>query len=268
MAGNEKAPSVKAVILCGGQGTRIRDVSDVVPKPMLPIGGRPILWHIMKLYAHHGVRDFVLCLGYKGWSIKEFFLQYEAMTSDLTVHVGAKTVEYHGSTAETGWRVTLVETGEAAQTGARIWNARRYLEGCPRFCLTYGDGVADLNVTELLAAHARSGRIGMLSGVRPAGRFGEIEMEEGLVRHFHEKPNTTAGYINGGFMVFDTARALPYFRPGEDLNLEQEVLPRMVKDGQLGVRNHDGFWQCMDTLREFNLLNELWAHGKAPWKVW
>jgi glucose-1-phosphate cytidylyltransferase len=268
MAGNEKAPSVKAVILCGGQGTRIRDVSDVVPKPMLPIGGRPILWHIMKLYAHHGVRDFVLCLGYKGWSIKEFFLQYEAMTSDLTVHVGAKTVEYHGSTAETGWRVTLAETGDAAQTGARIWNARRYLEDCPRFCLTYGDGVADLDVTALLKAHETSGLAGMLSGVRPAGRFGEIEFEGSKVVQFHEKPNTTGGYINGGFMVFDTKKALPYFRPGADLNLEQEVMPAMVRDGQLGVFPHDGYWQCMDTLREFNMLNDLWAKGNAPWKVW
>ncbi len=260
---------IKAVILCGGQGTRIRDVSEAVPKPMLPIGGKPILWHIMKLYAHHGIKDFVLCLGYKGWSIKEFFLNYRAVTSDITLELGKPGgVQFHGDTPEAGWNITLAETGEASQTGARIWHARKYLEGTDRFCMTYGDGVADLNIRALLDAHERSGRAGMLSGVRPAGRFGEIDCEGGLVKHFHEKPNTTGGTINGGFMVFKTSAALRYFRPGDDLNLEQEVMPKMVKDGQLGVYQHDGFWQCMDTLREFNLLNELWSRDQAPWKVW
>lgn len=260
---------IKAVVLCGGQGTRIRDVSEAVPKPMLPIGGRPILWHIMKLYAHHGIRDFVLCLGYKGWAIKEFFLQYLAMTSDVTVELGTPTrVEYHGPQAEAGWRVTLVDTGEVAQTGARVWNVRSYLEGTDRFCLTYGDGVADLDVRKLLDHHTRSGKAGILCGVRPAGRFGEIEFKNDVVASFHEKPNAAAGYINGGFMVFETRRALGYFRPGADLNLEQEVLPKLVRDGQLAVHQHDGFWQCMDTLREYNLLNEMWDRGQAPWKVW
>lgn len=260
---------IKAVILCGGQGTRIRDVSEAVPKPMLPIGGKPILWHIMKLYAHHGINDFVLCLGYKGWSIKEFFLNYRAMTSDITVELGSDGgIQYQSLSPEDGWKVTLAETGEQSQTGARIWNVREYLKGADRFCMTYGDGVANVDIPALLDAHAKSGCVGMLSGVRPAGRFGEIDCVEGRVRHFHEKPNTTGGIINGGFMVFKTAEALRYFRPGADLNLEQEVLPAMVKDGQLSVYQHDGFWQCMDTLREFNLLNDLWTGGRAPWKVW
>ncbi len=261
--------SIKAVILCGGQGTRIRDVSEAVPKPMLPIGGRPILWHIMKSYARHGIKDFVLCLGYKGWSIKEFFLNYRAMTADITLELGERgAAHFHDTTPEDGWRITLAETGESAQTGARVWNARRYLEGTDRFCLTYGDGVADIDITNLLAQHKASGVVGMLSGVRPAGRFGEIDCDAGLVKHFHEKPNTTGGYINGGYMVFDTTKALSFFRSGDDLNLEQEVMPKMVQDGQLAVYQHDGFWQCMDTLREFNLLNDLWKSGKAPWKTW
>lgn len=260
---------IKAVILCGGQGTRIRDASDVVPKPMLPIGGKPILWHIMKLYAHHGITDFVLCLGYKGWAIKEFFLQYLAMTSDVTVRLGSGTqVDYHHRLDETGWNVTLADTGEHAQTGARVWGIRSYLQDAERFCLTYGDGVADIDLRGLLDQHRRAGVAGMLCGVRPAGRFGEIEFQGNLVQSFHEKPNAAAGYINGGFMVFETERTLSYFRPGSDLNLEQDVLPKMVKDRQLAVYQHDGFWQCMDTLREYNLLNEAWDRGHAPWKVW
>ncbi|MCB1069216.1 MAG: glucose-1-phosphate cytidylyltransferase [Kiritimatiellae bacterium] len=261
---------MKAVILCGGQGTRIRDVSDVVPKPMLAIGGRPILWHIMKGYAAHGIRDFVLCLGYKGWVIKEFFLQYKAMTHDLTVQLGEHgNIVFHGESEESDWTVTLADTGEASQTGARIWNARRYLEDCDRFCMTYGDGVANVDVSALVAFHAASGKAATLTGVRPAGRFGEIDYEaDGTIRNFNEKPNAAGGYINGGFMVFETEKALSYFRPGQDLNLEQEVLPKMVKDGQLGAFHHDGFWQCMDTLREYTMLNEMWAKGEAPWRVW
>jgi glucose-1-phosphate cytidylyltransferase len=260
----------KAVILCGGQGTRIRDVSDLVPKPMLPIGGRPILWHIMKTYAHHGIKDFVLCLGYKGWVIKEFFLQYKAMTSDVTVHLGEHgKIEFHGQTEEAGWKVTLVDTGEASQTGARIWNIRDYLKDSEEFCLTYGDGVADVDIGALAAFHKKSGRAATLTGVRPAGRFGEIDSEmEGKIVNFNEKPNVAGGYINGGFMVFNTGNVFRYFRPGADLSLEQEVLPKMVKDGQLGVFHHDGFWQCMDTLREYTMLNEMWEKKQAPWKKW
>jgi glucose-1-phosphate cytidylyltransferase len=261
--------SLKAAILCGGQGTRIRDVSEVMPKPMLPIGGRPILWHIMKTYAAHGVTDFVLCLGFKGWLIKEFFLQYRAMTSDVTVRLGHHNqIEFHGDSEEADWTVTLVDTGEQAQTGARVWNARRYLEGAGAFCLTYGDGVGNMDLSALLRAHQVSGKAATLTGVRPVGRFGELELKGNLVTRFHEKPNVSGGYINGGFMVFDAARTWKYFRPGADLNLEQEVLPAMVDDGELAVFPHDGFWQCMDTLREYNLLNQMWEAGDAPWKTW
>ena len=261
---------MKAVILCGGQGTRIRDVSEVVPKPMLPIGGRPVLWHIMKLYARYGIQEFVLCLGYKGWVIKEFFLQYKAMMSDVTVNLGEHgKIEFHGDMEESGWKVTLVDTGEKAQTGARIWNARRYLGGTENFCMTYGDGVADINIQSLVNTHGASGRIATLTGVRPAGRFGEIDCEkDGRITNFNEKPNAAGGYINGGFMVFNTEKVLSYLRPGEDLNLEQEVLPKLARDGQLGAFHHDGFWQCMDTLREFTMLNDMWEKDQAPWKVW
>ncbi len=261
---------MKAVILCGGQGTRIRDVSEVVPKPMLPIGGRPVLWHIMKLYARYGIQEFVLCLGYKGWVIKEFFLQYKAMMSDVTVNLGEHgKIEFHGDMEESGWKVTLVDTGEKAQTGARIWNARRYLGDAENFCMTYGDGVADINIQALVKAHGEGGRIATLTGVRPAGRFGEIDYEkDGRITNFNEKPNAAGGYINGGFMVFNTAKILSYLRPGEDLNLEQEVLPKLAKDGQLGAFHHNGFWQCMDTLREYTMLNDMWEKGQAPWKVW
>jgi len=265
----ESRGDIKVVILCGGRGTRIRDVSEVIPKPMLPIGRRPILWHIMKIYARYGLRDFVLCLGYKGWVIKEFFLEYKAMTQDVTVELGRHgQVEFHGRSDEDDWRVTLVDTGENAETGARIWNARSYIEKSPRFCLTYGDGVGDVDLASLLKEHAASKLTGMLTGVRPAGRFGELQFEGSLVRSFNEKPNAPGAYINGGFMVFNTAEALEYFRPGDDLNLEREVLPRMVSDGRLGVFRHDGFWQCMDTLREYRLLNDMWAAGDAPWKIW
>ncbi len=260
---------MKAVILCGGQGTRIRDVSEVVPKPMLPIGNYPILWHIMKIYAHAGITDFVLCLGYKGWQVKEFFLEYKAMTSDFTIQLGNHNrIDFHNGSDEAHWRVTLVDTGLHAQTGARLWNAREYLRDTDRFCLTYGDGVANVDVRGLLAAHARSEKIGMLTGVRPAGRFGELELDGNVVTSFHEKPNAGAGCINGGFMVFDAERVWPYLHEGEDLNLEQEVLPAMVADQQLAMYEHQGFWQCMDTLREYTLLNELWKNREAPWKVW
>ena len=260
---------MKAVILCGGQGTRIRDASEVLPKPLLPIGNYPILWHIMKIYAHAGITDFVLCLGYKGWHIKQFFLEYKAMTSDFTIQLGNHDqIAYHTASDEADWRVTLADTGLNTQTGARVWNVRRHLSDCDRFCLTYGDGVADVDIRNLLAAHAHSNAVCMLTGVRPSGRFGELQLNGTTVTSFHEKPNATTGSINGGFMVFDAARAWSYFREGEDLNLEQDVLPAMVADRQLAVYEHPGFWQCMDTLREYMLLNELWKRAEAPWKVW
>ena len=260
---------MKAVILCGGKGTRIRDASELLPKPMLPIGGRPILWHIMKIYAHYGIKDFVLCLGYKGWVIKEFFLNYCAKMSDITVSLDKEMpATYHNHSGEQDWKVTLVETGDIAQTGARIWKAGRYLEDCEKFCVTYGDGVADVNIKELLENHEKSGLLGTITGVHPSGRFGEMEIEKNLIIEFDEKPNVSTGMINGGFMVFDRKVIDKYFKPGDDLILERHVLTNMVKDKQLGVFKHNGFWQCVDTLREYNILNSMWDNNNAYWKVW
>lgn len=261
---------MKAVILCGGQGTRIRDISEILPKPMLPIGDRPILWHIMKTYAHYGIKDFILCLGYKGWLVKEFFLNYTAKIDDINLTLGENNICNVGKGFdEAGWKITLAETGEASQTGARIWNVRRYLEGSQIFSVTYGDGVADIDLKALLAAHKKSGLSATITGVHPSGRFGEMELnKDGVVTQFNEKPNVSSGVINGGFMIFEKKALNKYFRNGEDLVLETEVLTRMVKDRQLGMYKHNGFWQCVDTSREYHMLNELWKQNKAPWKVW
>jgi glucose-1-phosphate cytidylyltransferase len=258
---------MKTLILCGGKGTRIRDVSDEVPKPMLPIGGKPILWHIMKTYAHHGFSDFVLCLGYRGWQIKEYFLNYEAMTSDLAITLGRpSTVEYLDEPPEQGWRVTLAETGLESQTGDRVRLARKHL-GESTFLFTYGDGVADVDVGELVRFHRSHGKIGTMTGVRPPGRFGEIEADGERVKRFAEKPQAAGGLINGGYCVFEPA-IFDYIPERLGIALEIEPLQRLADDGELRVFRHEGFWQPMDTLREHDILNRLWREGKAPWKVW
>ena len=260
---------MKAVILCGGKGARIRDVSEVLPKPMLTIGDHPILWHIMKLYARYGIKEFILCLGYKGWKIKEFFLNYKAMANDITVSFGGTgAVTFNNNVDDIDWRVTLAETGDEAMTGARLWKVRKYLEGQDHFCLTYGDGVADINISEVVEFHKKAGKIVTVTGVRPPGRFGEIRFDRQIVTHFHEKPNISEGWINGGFMVIDAKRIWDYLWPEEGLNLEKETLPAVAREGEMCVYQHEGFWQCMDTLREFDLLNEMWRQDKAPWKVW
>ncbi len=260
---------MRAVILCGGQGTRIRDANELLPKPMLPIGGKPIVWHIMKGYAAHGVNDFVLCLGYKGWLIKEFFLHYRSMTTDVTVKLGRHdALEFHGRHDEEDWSVTLAETGEATQTGGRILGTRRYVEGDDLFCATYGDGVSDVDVGKLIAFHRAHGKIATVTAVRPPGRFGEMVMDGDRVREFNEKPQVTEGFINGGFFVFDARRLWPYLAEGAQTILEREPLRRLAADGQLVAFQHTGFWQPMDTAREYGLLNDLWASGKAPWRTW
>ena len=260
---------MKAVILCGGQGSRIRDVSEAIPKPMLSIGGKPILWHIMKIYAAHGVRDFVLCLGYKGWLIREFFLNYLAMTTDFTLQLNRRReIQFHGDVEEADWRVTMVDTGDETMTGGRIWKIRKYVEDDPHFCVTYGDGVANVNIRALIEQHERSGLAATLTGVRVAGRFGELVSEGGRVVIFNEKPAVTAGRINGGFMVFDSKRVWDYFDDDPGAILEREPLMRLAAAGQLGVYEHEGYWQCMDTLREYIVLNDLWDKGQVPWKVW
>lgn len=268
---------MKAVILCGGQGTRIRDASELLPKPMLPIGGKPMVWHIMKSYAAHGVRDFVLCLGYKGWVIKEFFLNYRAMTSDLTVTLGRHdAVEFLGRKGHDGdqdehdWRVTLAETGEATMTGGRVAAIRPYVEHDPDglFCLTYGDGVSDVDIGATLAFHRAHGKVATVTAVRPPGRFGEMRLEGGRVTEFNEKPQTTEGYINGGFFVVDARRFWRWLGDDPRTILEQEPMRSLARDGELVAFPHPGFWQPMDTAREYGLLNDLWAAGKAPWKTW
>jgi len=260
---------MKAVILCGGQGTRIRDASELLPKPLLPIGGRPILWHIMKGYAQHGVRDFVLCLGHKGWLVKEFFLNYRTMTTDVTVRLGRHDeLEFHGRHDEEDWRVTLAETGEATQTGGRAAAIRKYVEADGVFALTYGDGVSDVDVGRLLAFHRAHGKVATVTAVRPPGRFGEMAMDGDAVREFNEKPQATEGFINGGFFLFDARRIWDYLGTDPMLPLEHEPMRRLAAAGELRAFRHAGFWQPMDTAREYALLNDLWAAGRAPWKTW
>lgn len=259
---------MRVVILCGGQGTRIRDAGENIPKPLLPIGGKPIVWHIMKGYAAHGFTDFVLCLGYKGWLIKEFFLNYRAMTTDITVNLGRPNeLSVHNKHDEEAWNVTLAETGEETMTGGRVENIRRYVDQDDLFMLTYGDGVSDVNIKELVAFHRKHGKVATVTAVRPPGRFGEMSMETGLVREFNEKPQATSGCINGGFFVCDAKRIWSYLG-GPAVIFEREPLQKMARDGQLAAFEHTGFWQPMDTFREYSLLNQLWAGGKAPWKTW
>ncbi len=260
---------MKAVILCGGQGTRIRDANEVLPKPMLPIGGKPIVWHIMKGYARHGVREFVLCLGYKGWLIKEFFLNYRAMTTDVTVTLGRHDgLEFVGRHDEEDWKVTLAETGEDTMTGGRVAAIRRYVDGDDLFLLTYGDGVADVDVAATIAFHRAHGRAATVTAVRPPGRFGEMRIQDGAVTEFNEKPQATEGFINGGFFVLDAQRIWDYVGTDPRTILEREPLRRLSADRQLVAFAHTGFWQPMDTAREYGMLNDLWAAGKAPWKTW
>ncbi len=260
---------MKAVILCGGQGTRIREASESLPKPMLPIGDKPIVWHIMKSYAAHGVKEFVLCLGYKGWLIKEFFLNYRAMTNDITVSLGAdRGVTLHGNRIEEDWSVTLAETGEHTMTGGRVSAIRKYVENDEHFCLTYGDGVSDVDIGKLIAFHKKEGKVATVTAVRPPGRFGELRIDGAQVSEFNEKPQTSEGYINGGFFVCDSKRIWDYLDDDPKVVFERDPLQKLSGDNQLSAFTHGGFWQPMDTLREFNLLNDLWAHGDAPWKAW
>jgi len=259
---------MKAAILCGGLGTRIRGVADGSPKPMIPIGNRPVLWHIMRIFSTHDINDFVLCLGYKGSVIKDYFLNYRALASDLTISLGGQeSVEFHDAAAE-NWRVTLADTGERAQTGARLARVQKYLQDSDLFCLTYGDGVADIDICELIKFHRAHRRIATVTGVRPPGRFGVMRTDRSLgisiVRDFLEKPQTGEGWINGGFFVLDR-RVWNYLSDDEGLIFEREPLQRLAHDGQLVMFEHDGFWQPMDTYREWTMLNDLWHRRQAPW---
>ena len=265
---NNTSRMPQVMILCGGLGSRLHEETEFRPKPMLEIGGRPMLWHIMKLYAAHGFREFILCLGYKGHLIKEFFLNYRAYQSDFTIHIGnSQQVEYHNRADGEDWRVTLVETGQNAQTGARVFRGGRYLTG-NTFCLTYGDGLGNVNLRRLLEFHRQHGKVATVTGVRPPGRFGELEIDKrGRATQFNEKPQVAGGIINGGFFVFHRSFLKDYLKDRDDVVLEQEPLQRLARDGQLMVYSHKGFWQPMDTYREFRFLNELWSAGKAPWRT-
>ncbi len=261
---------MKVAILCGGQGTRFREVSEAIPKPMAPIGDRPIFWHIMKIYAAHGCHEFVLLLGYKGECIREFFLNYAAHTGDATVEVSGKDSNclVMNQPASEPWRVTLVDTGEKAMTGARLWRARRYLESDGVFGLTYGDGVGNIDISALKKFHQSHGKTATLTGVHPPSRFGELVVKGSTVAKFNEKPEKSAGYINGGFFVFNADVFDRYLNDREDLVLEREPLQNMAEAGELMMYAHEGFWHHMDTPHEFELLNNLWKSGKAPWKIW
>jgi glucose-1-phosphate cytidylyltransferase len=260
---------LKVVILCGGQGTRIRDVNENLPKPMLPIVGLPILWHIMKYYSSSGFTDFVLCLGYKGQVIKDFFLNYESQTRDLTVTLGSKQrVEYHTIHKEEDWRVTLADTGLNAMTGSRIAKIKNYIGTDELFLLTYGDGVGNIDLGSLVEFHKSHGKILTVTGVRPPGRFGELmHDEQGLLTEFNEKPQATGGRISGGYFVCDR-RLFDYLVADENLVFEEGPMRNLVKDKQLMVFEHDGFWQPMDTFRDFSYLNGLVENGVAPWITW
>ena len=257
---------MKVVILCGGFGTRIRDVSDNVPKPMIPIGRYPIVWHIMKYYASFGFKEFILCLGYKSHVIKDFFLNYEAHTKDFTIQFGRKDdVQFHTDHDESDWRVTLADTGLDALTGARIRKIRNYIGDDEHFMLTYGDGVGDIDIESLLAFHKKSGKILTVTGVRPPGRFGELIADsDDIVTEFNEKPQATKGRISGGFFVCHRD-IFNYFDERDNLMFEQEPMNRLVADRQMCLYKHDGFWQPMDTSREYQLLNSLYEKGNAPW---
>lgn len=261
---------IPVMILCGGEGSRLKEETEIRPKPMLEIGSRPILWHIMKLYASHGLRDFILCLGYKGHAIKDYFLNYKTYSSDVTVQLGTpNAIQYHDRNGEEDWRVTLVDTGQKAMTGTRVARAGSYVNA-ETFCLTYGDGLGDIDIPALLAFHRAHGKMATVTGVRPPGRFGELRLEsDGRAAEFNEKLQTTEGVINGGFFVFQRTFVDRYLHADrEDCTLEREPLQQLAKDQQLVVYLHKGFWQPMDTFREWRLLNELWESNRAPWKNW
>ena len=259
---------MKVVILCGGFGTRIRDVSEDIPKPMIRVGNLPILWHIMKYYSTFGFNEFILCLGYKSQVIKDFFLSYEAHTKDFTIGLGAGDVNFHTNHDEKDWKVTLADTGMHAMTGARIRKIKNYIGDDENFMLTYGDGVGDIDIDKLVKLHKSNKKILTVTGVRPPGRFGEIMFDDqNLVTEFNEKPQATAGRISGGYFVC-RRELFNYLDEREDLTFEQEPVKNLVADRQLSLYEHEGFWQPMDTNRDYKLLNDLFDKGKAPWIKW
>ncbi len=258
---------VPVFVLCGGLGTRLREETEVRPKPMVPVGNRPIVWHIMRTYAHHGFRRFVLCLGYKSEVVKSYFLNYASMNSDFTVELLRNNVSVHSIDHEEDWNVTLAYTGELTMTGGRVARAAaRYLGDAPSFAVTYGDGLTDADLTSEYHFHLEQKRLGTVLGVNPPSRFGELKVEGGKVEEFSEKPDFAENWINGGYFFFQR-EFLPYLAADEGCILEREPLVRLAADGQLSLYQHRGFWACMDTQRDLEQLNKLWSAGNAPWAV-
>ena len=256
---------VKAVILAGGMGTRISEETQFRPKPMVEIGGKPILWHIMKNYSHHGINDFVICLGYKGYLIKEYFANYFTHTSDVTFHLAENRVDVHQKHAEP-WHVTLVDTGESTQTGGRLKRVAPYLAGNDTFCFTYGDGVSDVDIGASIEFHRKQGTLATVTAVLPPGRFGMLTMEKVRITGFAEKPPGDGSRVNGGYFVLSSG-VFDYLA-GDATIWEREPMERLAAEGQLSAFIHDGFWQPMDHMRDRVVLEQLWASGRAPWKIW
>lgn len=260
------AAGLDVMILCGGLGTRLREETEFKPKPMVEIGGRPILWHIMKHYRTYGVRNFILCLGYKGDVIRDYFVNYRRRNSDFAVDFARGSIEELSNGSDEDWRVVLTETGDDALTGTRIARALKYVRG-DRFMATYGDGVCDVDLSALVRHHEKTDRLATVTAVHPSSRYGELAIQDGIVRTFQEKPQVNDGWINGGFFVFERA-AFDGIGEAANPSLEQGVLEGLAGDNQLAVYQHPGFWQCMDTYREMQLLDDAWNKGRAPWKTW
>jgi glucose-1-phosphate cytidylyltransferase len=263
----EKPEDVPVFVLCGGLGTRLREETEVRPKPMVPVGGRPILWHILRTYAKHGFTRFVLCLGYKAEVIKQYFLHYTSMASDFTVELKTNTLSVHSIDHDQDWVVTLADTGERTMTGARVARAaKRYLGDARQFAVTYGDGLTNADLSEELRFHRSEGRLGTVLGVNPPSRFGELRVGGNSVEEFSEKPDFADSWINGGYFFF-RREFLPYLTTEESCVLEREPLVRLARDSQLSVYRHRDFWACMDTQRDREELEKIWSSGSAPWAV-
>jgi glucose-1-phosphate cytidylyltransferase len=266
---SEQTPTneIPVVILCGGLGTRLREVTESVPKPLVDIGAKPILWHIMKLYDHFGFRRFVLCLGYKSYDIKEYFLKYREHVTDFTIRLrGDHSLEYHNNLGDEDWEITCAETGLLTGTGGRVHRVRQYID-TPEFMLTYGDGIGNVSLDRLLDFHRAEGRVGTVTGVHPSSRYGELQASGNTVLEFAEKPVSSDGLVSGGFFVMQR-EFLDYLTDEPELLLERQPLQKLARDGQLSVFGHEGFWMGMDTYREYTALNEMWNEGQAPWKLW
>ncbi|WP_158885975.1 glucose-1-phosphate cytidylyltransferase [Rhodanobacter sp. L36] len=255
---------MKAVILAGGLGTRLSEETTIRPKPMIEIGGMPVLWHILKIYSHHGINDFIICLGYKGYVIKEYFANYFLHMSDVTIDLRTNQLDVHHKHAEP-WRITLVDTGENTQTGGRLKRVESYLEN-ETFCFTYGDGLCDIDIAAQLAFHKKRNGLATMCAVQPPGRFGAINIHDNRITRFEEKPSGDGSWINGGFFVLER-EVLTYIADDETI-WEREPLEALARDGQISAYTHEGFWQPMDTLRDKVKLEELWQSGHAPWKTW